>query len=241
MIKIKSYLLNSNQIISNEILNSYVTRFWNEIFSPLLSNNDKHLMILCKIQYSNENNDLSYKTLAPLRRVEFKDKALFINYLIERLGILVDSYNPQIISKIVFTYVVKDGVISTKDRLLLQDLTDKDLPFHEFNKIKLPISMNPSDFGTVLSTSIIDGITRFITTTNKRVFQFYVSIDKMINYVTILGASDLKWIDTKINDNLFKREIGKTTIYFLDGEIILQKKELNAKSFVKYFRQGNKN
>ena len=91
--------------------------------------------------------------------------------------------------------------------------------------------MNPSDYGTILSESIIEGFTRFITTTNKRVFQFDISLDKLINNVTLLGLSDLKWIDTQLSDNSFKREIGKSTIYFLDGEIILQKKELNAKSF----------
>jgi hypothetical protein len=159
---------------------------------------------------------------------------LLINYFTERLGILIDSYNPQVFSQIVFTYVIKKGEISSDDRLLLQDLSDKSLPYHEFNKIKLPISMNPLDYGTVLTNTIVNNLTRFITTTNKRIFKIDQTLDKMINYVTILGTSDLKWIDTKLSDNSFKREIGKTTIYFLDGEIILQKKELNFKSFRRF-------
>jgi hypothetical protein len=233
MIQIKSYSINSNQILTNEVLDSYITRFWNEVYASLISNNEEiHLMILCKVQYSdNEDTELGYKTLGPLRRVEFKDKDLFINYLTERLGILIESYNSQSVSKIVFTYVVKEGLISNDDRLLLQDLTNKELASHEFNKIKLPISMNPSDYGKVLGTTVFDKFTRFITTTNKRVFQIDVSLDNLINTVTILGSSDLSWIDTKISNDSFKREIGKSTIYFLDGEIILQKKELNAKSF----------
>ena len=211
----------------------YILKFWNEVYTPLVSNNEvKHLMILCKIQYSDSDN-LTYKTLGPLRRVEYKDLDLFINYLMDRLGIIIDSYSPQSISKIIFTYVIKEGSISNQDRLLLKDLTDKTLPSHDFNKIKLPISMNPSDYGQIVVSSLVDKITRFVVSSNKMIFQIDVSLNNLINKVRILGSSDLTWIDTKISDDCFKREIGKTTIYFLDGEIILQKKELNAKSFRK--------
>jgi hypothetical protein len=51
----------------------------------------------------------------------------------------------------------------------------------------------------------------------------------MINNVTILGLSDFKWIDRKLVDG-FVRDIGKTTLYFLDGELIYIK-QLNAKTF----------
>jgi len=232
MIQTKTYNI-TNQILTNEVLKSFVTKFWEETFTPLVENNvSKHLMILCKVKYfDNENTELGYKTLGPLRRVEFKDLELFIGYLSERLGILVDSYNPQSIEQITFTYVIKEGLITDKDRLLLQDLSNKELPFHDFNKIKLPISMNPNDYGIVLSKSISNGFTRYITTTNKQIFQIDISLDEMINNVIILGLSDFKWIDTKVNESLFKREIGKSTIYFLEGEIILQKQQLNAKSF----------
>ena len=58
----------------------------------------------------------------------------------------------------------------------------------------------------------------------------------MVNKVTILGAIDLSWTDTKLANDLgdnttFKREIKKSTIYFIDGEIILRKQILNAKPF----------
>ena len=233
MIKTQTYLFKPNLILSNGILSAYVSRFWNEVFTTLIPNKEMHLMILCKVQYSDTNDELakSYKTLGPLRRVEYKDKELFIEYLTERLGILIDSYNSHSISKLVFTYIVKEGKISTNDRLLLQDLTDKSLSFHNFNKIKLPISMNPSDYGKILTKEVINNITRYITTVNKRIFQIDVSLDNLINHVSILGSSDFSWTDTLLADGTIKREIGKSTIYFLDGEIVLQKKELNAKSF----------
>jgi hypothetical protein len=46
-----------------------------------------------------------------------------------------------------------------------------------------------------------------------------------------LGAIDLTWVDHKISDNVFYREIGKSKIYFMDGEIVLRKQILPAKEF----------
>jgi len=99
--------------------------------------------------------------------------------------------------------------------------------------------MNPSDYGQIIINSVIENFTRFIVSNNKIIFQIDESLDNIVNKVRILGSSDLTWIDTKISDDCFKREIGKTTIYFLDGEIILQKKELNAKSFRKLKQEYN--
>jgi len=99
--------------------------------------------------------------------------------------------------------------------------------------------MNPTDYGTVLAHSIIGGVSRYIIINSiKRIFQIDASLDQMINNVTLLGPSDLKWIDTKLDEG-FKREIGKSTLYFLDGEIVLQKLQLNAKSF-RRFRSGKR-
>jgi hypothetical protein len=120
--------------------------------------------------------------------------------------------------------------------VLLKDLSNnQDVTFHEFNKIKLPISMNPNDYGILLSKSVVDGYNRYITTLNKKVFQIDQTLDLLVNNVTILGASELKWVDTVVNiDGTFKREIGKSTIYFLNGVILLQKQILAAKAFKRF-------
>jgi len=238
MIKLKVYNINKI-ILTNEVLSNHILKFWNEVFSTLNQNGKvNHLMILCKIRYS-ENG--SYKTLGPLRRVEFKDLELFKNYLIERLGIFTDSYEPASISEIVFTYVIKDGPITEKDRLLLEDLTENDKSFHEFNKMKLPVSMNPKDYGTIRGKSLLgDFIRYFVRSINtNRVYEIDVSVDQLVNKVSIIGASDLTWVDTRIDENLFKREIGKVTFYFLDGEMVLVKRMLPAKPFSRL--RSNKN
>ena len=55
------------------------------------------------------------------------------------------------------------------------------------------------------------------------------------NKVIILGPSKLQWVDTSILnlglDNAFKREIGKSTKYFLNGENVLNKQQIPSKPF----------
>jgi len=234
MLKYKSYNLNSKIILTNEVLNSYILQFWNEVFTSIVENGEiKHLMVLCKIKYF-DSKDNGYKTLGPLRRVEFSDQELFSEYLQERLGIIIDSYSPLGASEIIFTYIIKDGGVSTKDRQLLLDLSDKEITFHDFNKIKLPVSMNPADYGTIRGKSLIDGTTRYFVRNSNRVYEIDISLDQLTNKVTIIGASGLEWTDTKISSDQFKREIGKCTFYFLDGEMFLVKRQLPAKPFTRF-------
>src|ERR1700733_1128684 len=81
MIKLQKYSIN-NILLTNKILSVYITKFWNDIYSQVKG--EKHLWIMCKVHYSEV--ELGYRTLGHLRRVNFTDKELFINYLSERLG-----------------------------------------------------------------------------------------------------------------------------------------------------------
>jgi hypothetical protein len=212
MIKLKNYSIN-NVLLTNKVLSLYITKFWNDVYSQIKGEN--HLWLMCKVNYSGV--DLGYRTLGHLRRVNFTDKELFIEYLSERLGILNDSYTTSSMSEISFTYIINQGLATNQDRLLLQDLTDKYITTHRFNNYNLPISMNPSDYGQILVNNqiLIDGenINRFIVQNGTRNYQIDVSLDGLINKVSLLGASDFKWIDTALTEG-FQREIGKSTIYF---------------------------
>ena len=221
-------------LLTNKVLSVYISKFWNDIYSQIKGEN--HLWIMCKVNYS--ESELGYRTLGHLRRVNFTDKELFIEYLSERLSILNDSYTTLAISQITFSYIINEGLASDKDRLLLQNLEDKASITHRFNNYNLPISMNPSDYGLVISSSTFDSFIRFIVKNGARIYQIDSTLDKLINKVTILGASDFKWTDTALTEG-FHREIGKSTIYFLDGEIVLRKQQLNAKPFSKVSKDKN--
>lgn len=231
MIKIKIYPT-LDVLLTKKVLHVYLTQFWNEIFSPI--KNDKHLWLMCKVNYSEKEQ--GYKTLGHLRRVNYNDKELFLNYLSERLNILNDSYTSLSISNITFSYIINEGLANKKDRKLLENLEDKTTSTHRFNNYNLPISMHPSDYGKIIAQTTFDTITRFIVNNGPRNYQIDISLDGLINNVTILGPSDFKWMDVALTEG-FQRIIGKSTIYFVDGEIVLRKQQLPAKSFTKISKE----
>lgn len=189
---------------------------------------------MCKVEFT--ESELGYRTLGDLRRVNFSDRELFIEYLINRLGLLNESYTSHPISKIIFTYIVKSG-LATDNRRLLQDLSISSIITHRFNNLNLPISMNPVDYGTIKLDNYIqiDGVSvhRLYVVSGNRSYLIDVSKDGLIKNISIEGIVDLKWIDTKISEGLFKREIGKSVIYFMGGVKVLRKKQLSAKPFNK--------
>ncbi len=93
--------------------------------------------------------------------------------------------------------------------------------------------MNPSDFGNIMLENYIQlngqSVHRIIIDSGTKNYQFYINSDSTVNTVTLLGPASLTWIDTKINNDTLKREIGKSIIFFLGGEKVLVKKQLNAK------------
>ena len=187
---------------------------------------------MCKVEFSEQ--ELGYRTLGHLRLANFTDKELFIEYLTARLGVLTDAYTTHPISKITFSYIVKNG-LAAGNRRLLQDLSTKLTTSHRFNNMNLPITMNPTEYGTVILDNYIqingENIHRFMVRNGTRIYTIDVSKNGLVNHVTIEGAIDLSWIDTKVSDDLIKREIGKSIIFFMNGERVLTKKQLNAHPF----------
>jgi len=226
MIQLKSYPI-SQSLLSKKVLSVYITQFWNEVYAQIKG--EKHLWLMCKVNFS--ENQLGYKSMGHLRRVNFTDKDLFIDYLSERLGTINDSYINESISNITFSYIINDGLAVDNEKSF-KDLTDKASSTHRFKNYNLPKSMNPSDYGSIRSNSIIDGVNRFIVTNGARTYEIDTSLDGLTNKVTILGASNFKWTDTVLNEG-FQRVISKSTIYFLDGEIVMRKQQLPAKAFNK--------
>jgi hypothetical protein len=97
MFKIKSYSFN-NFTLTNELLGIYINVFWDEILSNIVKNEDKHLMLMCKVDFS--DIELGYRTLGNLRKVHFSDKELYIEYLTENL------YNIELLDLKEYYYII---------------------------------------------------------------------------------------------------------------------------------------
>lgn len=90
--------------------------------------------------------------------------------------------------------------------------------------------MNPVDFGSVIGIVNNDNSTRYFVQNNKRIYIIDQIDNGQINNVSIPDVN-LEWMDTKISEQVFKREIGKNTLYIKDGEVVVKSKVLNAKPF----------
>jgi hypothetical protein len=106
MIQTQTYSTN-NITLNKEMLSVYINNFWVDIFKVLVNSGpERYLMLMCKVEFTDGQG---YRSLGHLRSVNFSDKELFIEYLVQRLGVLTDAYSNTPIAKISFTYVIKNG------------------------------------------------------------------------------------------------------------------------------------
>jgi hypothetical protein len=97
--------------------------------------------------------------------------------------------------------------------------------------------MNPEEYGQLELDKVIEiegeEYHRYLVNDGSKTYRIDVSKNGFVNKVQILGNINLSWTDTLIKEesNSFMREIKKSTIYFMDGEVILRKQMLPAKPF----------
>ena len=197
MIQSKLYKLPSSSTLSTKVLFTYIQSFWTEVFATLDSHDNKHLLLLVKVQFTNGG----YRTLADMRKVNYMDKDSFATFLTNRLGYLSDAYKVNPISSVNFSYIISDG-LADGSRALLQT-QDYQPTTHVFNSMKIPNTMDISKYGELFGTSKIGDILRsFVSGISN---MFVIDSKDNTNSVHIPKPADLKWIDTKLTENLFKR------------------------------------
>ena len=165
----KLYNLNDQVDLTPEVLRSYVKSFWHDVFMPLHSSNSNiHLNLMCKVGYGDSNVGSEFKTIAELRKVNFDDRDIFTTYLLDRLGILTDSYDIKTCNSITFTYIVKDGLADATRQLVNQ--TEYTVTSHKYNNIKLPLTMNPSEYGVIIGKLDIDNGVQYVVKSDSRIY-----------------------------------------------------------------------
>jgi hypothetical protein len=66
MIKNKSYIIDS-QLLNKGLLSTFIAKFWNEVFSPLVTKSaEKHLLILVKASFVEVSVETSLRTMGYL-------------------------------------------------------------------------------------------------------------------------------------------------------------------------------
>ena len=116
----------------------------------------------------------------------------------------------------------------------MKHIDEPNTSWHRFNNMNLPITMDPLYYGEIEAREVnIDSIKYIIRSSTNKFYKIISNLNATINNITLLGAADLKWTDTFVSVGCFKREIGKSTIYFLDGVEVLRKQIIPSKPFRK--------
>lgn len=158
-----------------------------------------------------------------------------------------DTYTTIPIQSIIFTYGIREGLAFNKNNELL----NKDLKYQSYYNNKLPITLNPEDYGKIMKKiSLSEGSTYYIRVNTKVSIILNQTIidNKKVNNVDYFRNGNLiqEWIDKETNPlipNSFTREIGSSTYYYEGGELVLikmRKKTGRIKQAKKDYKLENK-
>ena len=155
-------------------------------------------------------------------------KEFFINQVVNRLPSFSDSYQTNPIDQLVFNYIIRDGEPNDETRKLVNNREENTGSNFRIGDLNLPVSMLASDYGEILNKGILsdDNITRF-TIKNKHnqiiIMDTYETENK--NICEQIGSSNIKWVDTQLENNIIKREVlgkGSKIFYFQDNKTIFK-------------------
>ena len=242
-------------VLTPQLISFFINSFWVQIFKPINIRNNNHLLMIIKVVFASDTAEgdgqtvSGYRSLTTVKRVNYEDRKLYIDYVINRLGILADSYSVQPISEIFIEYIEQQGPASNSGENLQE--AEYTVQSHTYNNYQLPLTMNPYDYGEVKSISDIPNGHRYIVQNKSFIFQID-QIDgpgdgTLINHVSILTA-DITYTDYTLEGSsfaaagVFKREIGtfkngkeslvRYTYYIEENKkIIVKTKQLKAKQF----------
>ena len=206
------YKLPQTQVLTKPLISEYVNKFFTFIFKEI-DPNKQYLVLIFRILLESG----SIKTITKLQKLNQDSKDQLIDFINDKVNLVQNSYFSEPISSIILSYGIRKGSL---EQSTLDLKSAPNINYHIYYNNHLPISINPSDYGKILYQSE-DNKTYLIAP--KKNINLLIEVKEGNHYIKFFKNSQLmyEWID-KINlkDNSITREIGKTTIYWKDGEII---------------------
>lgn len=197
----------NNQIFSIHLLEAYFNKFW-KIVSPKIEDGC-HIFVLLKFQFEDGN----FHNIGKLIKLD-KNKnnyKTFIDQIASYMENMGDYYNQSPIQRIIFSYGFKRGEIS-------EVLSKKEINLINFKDMKLPISIDPNDYGKILSeTSLLDGKIYLIQDKIGKVIEFKEFEKENIVIYNNKSIKFLEFKDNKFSESKFLRILGNRKLFFENG------------------------
>ena len=203
------YKLPETQVLSKPLITEYIDKFFTFIFQEI-NEKEQYLVIIFRIMLASGN----IKTVTKLQKLNRGNKEQLIDLINNKIGLVQDSYFNEPITSIIISYGIRKGAL-TESTLDLKETST--ISHHIYYNNKLPISLNPEDYGKIL---IHDDQTYLIAL--KKNVELYLKVIDSNHHIKLFKNSQLmyEWIDyINLKDKSITREIGKTTIFWIGGEI----------------------
>jgi hypothetical protein len=197
-----------NTNFSSKLFNSNLNKFWNEVIENKLSDN-QHIWLLFRLQWTNNN----YVTIGKLVKLNKEDKDYLFNYILKHMEDKSEYYTEQLIKSMVFSYTIKKG--RAKDKITFDS---SNLSYQYFHHHKLPITMNPLEYG-----KLIEQFENKYTIQVNKTDIALITQDALFNLVKFYKEGDLiyEYKDYKLSHNSFIRSLGNRKFTFIDNKLVL--------------------
>lgn len=220
----KEYKLSSNVVITEQILSKYINLFWKEVISEI--KDDRHILFIPRLILI----DNQYITLSKLIKINCQgqdNKEDILNYIMDRIGLSNEAYKSIPISSIIFSYGIRKGIINStigSPLFTFREGQNKDIKYQIYYRNKLPIVTTPEEYGKVIAKYNNLYIISLAKNISVHLFQEKEG-DHQVNRIEYIKNGNIlfTWKDTIVAPNSFIRNIGKSTIHYINGEIVLYK------------------
>jgi hypothetical protein len=195
---------------TQKLLQDKLDIFWNEIMDNKLSNN-QHIWLLFRLQWSNSQ----YVTIGKLVKLNKEDKDWLLDFLMKNMDDKSEYYKEEYLKSMIFSYTIKKG--RAKDKITF-DSINSSLSYQYYHHHKLPITMNPLNYGKLIKH--VDN--EYIIQINKTNIAIINKYDEL-NHIKFYKEGDLiyEYKDHKIDDSTFIRSLGNKKFTFKNNELVL--------------------
>ena len=197
-----------NQLFTRDLLNNNLNRFWMDIMENKVSEN-QHIWLLFRLQWANGE----YVTIGKLQKLNKTDKEYLLNYILNMMEDKSEYYISTEMISMIFSYNIRKGL--AKDKI---ELTSSKIQFQDYQHHKLPITMNPLEYGKLITQYNKEYIMQ-ITDTNIVI----ITKHDTHNEVKFFRKGELiyEYVDHFINSKTFTRTISNKKYTFINNELIL--------------------
>jgi len=202
-----------DNIFNKRILENFINNFYESIVSSI--NENQHILFIFRFKLVND----SIKTVIKLQKINnLESKKELVLFIEDAINITNENYNNSQIKSLIISYGIRKGAIQPQKSFLPLIETS----YHIYYNHKIPITTKIEEYGDILNENL--GIST-VSLRNRKGEILIIKKEGNKNHIKYFKNGKLlyEWTDHIKEDGSLIREIGKTTLFCKDGEIIWTK------------------